>query len=308
MRIPLVATNDLHYTSPVRTPRPTTSCCASRRDATVDEPGPLPVRRRRVLPQVARGDGSRTRPLSTKRSTGRSTSPRCATSSCRSASCSFPDFVPPDGSSLDALPATAGQRGRAPACTAIRSRERFKSGLDYELDRHRTDGVRRLLPDRRRRRQLGEGQRDPRRPRPRFGRRNHHVLTAWASRRSTRSVTASSSSASSTRSAGRCRTSTSTSTSVTAARSSVPQAEVRRGPRRADRDVRDDQGEERDPRCSARARLPVRHRATGSRRCSRVRCSARTRPWRTASRVEGLQVDLRLQRGRRAPESVLRGD
>ena len=39
----------------------------------------------------------------------------------------------------------------------------------------------------------------------------------------------------------------------------VPAAEVRRGPRRADRHVRDDQGQVRDPRLRPRARLPVRH-------------------------------------------------
>ena len=83
--------------------------------------------------------------------------------------------------------------------------------------RHRQDGLPRLLPRHGRPVPLRQGDRHPRRPGPRLGRRLAGGLRAARSPTSTRSSTSCCSSASSTPSASRCPTSTSTSTSAGAA-------------------------------------------------------------------------------------------
>ena len=111
--------------------------------------------------------------------------------------------------------------------------------------RDRRDGLRRLLPHRLGLRQVRQGQRHRRRPRPRVGRRLHRQLRPGASPTSTRSSTTCCSSASSTRGARACPTSTWTSawraarkssttwrasTAATAWRRSSPSAPWRRAP------------------------------------------------------------------------------
>ena len=96
--------------------------------------------------------------------------------------------------------------GRGPPAGRVRGR------------RHRPDGVPRLLPGRGRLHQLGQAERHPGRSRPRLRAPDRWPPTPCASPTSTRCDTGSSSSGSSTRTGSRCPTSTWTSMSVGAVR------------------------------------------------------------------------------------------
>ena len=127
----------------------------------------------------------------------------------------LPAFPTPDGVTIDEL---LWQRGRIRAGPTLREARpqgraisrAIASGSRSRSD-HRADGLRRLLPDRRRLHQLGAS-----RTACRWGPGAARARARWsptrsASPTSTRSSTTCCSSASSTRSACRCRTSTSTS-------------------------------------------------------------------------------------------------
>ena len=109
--------------------------------------------------------------------------------------------------------ARAAARGSCipmPPC-ASGSAPRYRERLEFETDDHHADGLRRLLPDRRRLHQLGEAQRRAGRARAAARARARSSRTRSASPTSTRCATTCCSSASSIPSACRCPTSTSTS-------------------------------------------------------------------------------------------------
>ncbi len=94
--------------------------------------------------------------------------------------------------------------------------QRYRDRLERRTRLHQADGLPRLLPDRRRLHQLGQGSRHPGRSGPRLGRRLAWSPTPSASPTSTRSPTTCCSSASSIRNASPCPISTSTSASTAA--------------------------------------------------------------------------------------------
>jgi hypothetical protein len=131
----------------------------------------------------------------------------------------LPDFPTPPGVTLDEhlkREAASGLEARLeilypdPCRSRIEAR-RISRAPPIRDEDHRADGLRRLLPDRRRLHQLGKAKRRSRRSRPGFGRRGRSSPTRSASPTSIRCATVSSSSGCSTPSGSRCRTSTSTS-------------------------------------------------------------------------------------------------
>ena len=123
--------------------------------------------------------------------------------------------------------ATCSSRGARRACRAHRAAAlraktpRYRERLEFEIQHHRPDGLRRLLPDRRRLHQLGEGA-----TACRWGPGAARARARWSPTRSAsptsiRCATTCCSSASSTRSACRCPTSTSTSARTGATGSST---------------------------------------------------------------------------------------
>ena len=101
--------------------------------------------------------------------------------------------------------ALSGSRGARREARRVRRAPRLRD------DDHRADGLRRLLPDRRRLHQLGEAQRRAGRPGPRLGRGLARRVLARHHRSRSAALRRCCSSASSIPSACRCRTSTSTS-------------------------------------------------------------------------------------------------
>ena len=128
------------------------------------------------------------------------------------------------GAEEEAAARRGGRRARSPA--ARRSgrpapgarRPRLSRAAGLRARRHQQDGLRRLLPDRRRVHRLGQGARHPGRTRPRFGRWFSGRPGRSPSPTSIRCASACCSSASSTPSGCRCRTSTSTSARTAATR------------------------------------------------------------------------------------------
>ena len=141
----------------------------------------------------------------------------------------LPAFPTPHGVSLDDYLAAEAARGpRAAAREAVpdaaareRHAPRYRERLDFEIEDHRADGLRRLLPDRRRLHQLGEDERRAGRARAAARARARWSPTRSASPTSIRCATTCCSSASSIPSACRCPTSTSTSARTGATASSI---------------------------------------------------------------------------------------
>ena len=141
----------------------------------------------------------------------------------------LPDFPTPPGVTLDEHlrdEAAAGLERRLallypdPA-TRDAQAARVRRAARVRDDDHRADGLRRLLPDRRRLHQLGEEQRRAGRAGPRLGRRLARRVRARHHRSRSAALRARCSSASSIPSACRCRTSTSTSARTAATASST---------------------------------------------------------------------------------------
>ena len=183
-----------------------------------EEPGPLAVRRGGVLLQDARGDGAR---LPGPR--GRAAAQPRGGGALQRRARAGPD--PPaavPGARRPRrvrLPRRAVREGARQAVRRVHARARRAPPVRAEDDPR--DGVRRLLPDRRRLHRLREAERRLGRPRPRLRRRARSPRTASRSPTSTRCATGSSSSGSSTRPARTCPTWTSTSRSRAGSASST---------------------------------------------------------------------------------------
>ena len=173
--------------------------------------GPHALRQRRVLPQVAREEmDERFADYPGACDATVEIAERC------DVSLEFGGYL------LPALPGAGRARPRTATCASSASRAsraatapipapEVQRAPRVRARRHRRDGLRRLLPHRLGLRQVRQGQRHRRRPRPRLGGGQHRRATRSASPTSTRSSTTCSSSASSTRGARACPTSTWTS-------------------------------------------------------------------------------------------------
>ena len=167
--LPLVATNPAAYADPALPRR-------ARRDAVHCQLGLCRKRRPRDL--VAPTPGSRTaaamagvvrrfarsaREHRGHRAALRGRRRRSASRSCRAwATTRTSSFARDAHAGLDVRLAGRSRRGRAP---------RYRERLDYRARRHHRHGLCRLLPDRRRLHQMGEGERHSGRAGPRLGRR-----------------------------------------------------------------------------------------------------------------------------------------
>ena len=164
LAIPLVATNDLHYTKRRGRQGPRG---AALRPVRLDPDGPQPVqvRRRRVLPQDPRA----------RCATCSASCPRPATTPCSSPSAATSRSSRARAATCRGSPARRA-RTRSPgssrrssaACEAAtpRASRTYAHGAGALRDRrHPREGLRRLLPRRRRLHQLGQGQRHPGRSR-----------------------------------------------------------------------------------------------------------------------------------------------
>ena len=214
--LPLLATNDLHYTLRRRRRRPRGAAVrADRQDA--GRPEPVPVRRARdFYLKTAAEMRAIWSELPEACDNTLLIAERCDVQFAEGADL-MPRFPVPDGGDRG----VAGWSRRSSAGW----HERFPDGVpdahrkqaDVRGRRHLPDGLPRLLPGHRRPRALRQGERHPGRPGPRLGGRRRRSPTRWASPSSTRSSTGCCSSGSSTPSASRCPTSTWTSTSAGAA-------------------------------------------------------------------------------------------
>ena len=217
---------------------------------------------------MARGLPGRAR----RRSATRSRSPRAATSSSSSDATSSPCIRPRRGRNAGGGPRAGRARGarRAPERRAGRSARdaadepAVRRAARLRARRHQADGLRRLLPDRRRLHQLGEGAGHPGRARPRLGggqpRRVGLRITDLDPIEHDAALRALPQSRAQLDARHRRRL------LLRAPRRGDPlrAREVRRGSRRADHHVRNAEGEAGDQGRRARARVHVRARPTGS--------------------------------------------
>ena len=188
--LPLVATNDLHYTT--RRGRQGARGAAVR--AVRLDPGrpePVQVRRRRLLPQVRRARCAHLwRELPEACDNTLLIAERCEVVLHRGRGPVHAALPLPEGENEAVL---VRQGGRDAACT-----QRYPGGIpddvrkqaDYETEVIIAHGLPRLLPRRRRLHQLGQGQRHPGRPGPWLRRRLDGAPTPCASPTSTRCSTA----------------------------------------------------------------------------------------------------------------------
>ena len=186
--LPMVATNDLHYTQRRRRRRARGAAVrAVRQDD--GRPEPVQVRRRRLLPQVAGRDalavGRQVRPARGLRQhpADRRALPTSTFNESRQLHAAVPGARRGDRGVL------VRQGGRARACTHRypgRHPGRGPQAGRLRGRRHRPDGLPRLLPGRRRLHQLGQGERHPGRPGPRLRRRLAWPPTRCGSPTSTR--------------------------------------------------------------------------------------------------------------------------
>ena len=188
--LPLVATNDLHYTTPGgRAGARGAAVRAVRLDA--GRPEPVQVRRRRLLPQVA---------ASEMREVWRELPEACDNTLLIAERCDG-QLHRGRGPLHAAVPGARRARPRSPgssrrssaACTGATpaaSRDDVRKRAEYETEVICSEGLRGLLPGGRRLHQLGQGQRHPGRPGPRLRRRRRCARTRWGSPTSTRSSTA----------------------------------------------------------------------------------------------------------------------
>ena len=183
------------------------------------EPEPLEVRDRPLLLQDAGGDGARL-PRPRRRDAPHARGRRALQRRDRARP--DPAAEVPDARRPRRLrvPRRAVREGRSRSATA-RSTPELRERLQFELKTIKRDGLRGLLPDRRRLRRLREAQRRSASARAAARPPARSSRTASRSPTSTRSATTSSSSASSTRAASRCPTWTSTSPSPAASASST---------------------------------------------------------------------------------------
>ena len=209
-----------------------------------------------------------------------------ATSSSSSASYQFPVFQVPRGRHARGRSSSAT---RAPGSTSAwtrcahaggwtrRAGARLRGAARDRARRHQADGLRRLLPDRRRLHQLGEAPGHPGRPGPRLGGRQPGGLGAAHHRPRPDPVQPALRALPQSRAQVDARHRRRL--LLRAARRGDPlrAREVRRGPRRADHHLRDAEGEGGDQGRRPRPRLHLRrdrpHRQALSRRRSRARTS-----------------------------------
>ncbi len=168
--LPLVATNDLHYT---RAEDATRALGAALRAVRLDDgrPQPVQVRRRRVLPQDRRprcGDLWRDCPEACDNTLRHRRAVRRASS--REGGNLMPRFPVPDGESEQSWFVKEVERGLHHRYPARHPGPRPPAGGVRDR-RHRRDGLPGLLPGRRRLHQLGQGARHPGRPGPWLRRR-----------------------------------------------------------------------------------------------------------------------------------------
>ena len=224
--IPLVATADAHYVkredakahevlmciASGKTLRGSASACGTTRTGSTS---PAPDEMAAALPDMPRGD--RTTPCA---------SPRCATSSSRSASRSCPRFQVPDGVTRgrlhrEARAARGSTRASARSTASYpHDRDAYRAAARAGARRHPEDGVLAATSSSSRTSSTGRSSTTSRSARAAARARARSSRGRCASPTSTRSAGTCSSSASSTPSACRCRTSTSTSARTGATRSS----------------------------------------------------------------------------------------
>ncbi len=167
--LPLVATNDLHYTHAARRDQPRGPALrAVRLDPR--RPEPLQVRRRRVLPEVGRARCASSSATTPRPATTRCSSPSAARSSSTPSANYMPRFPVPEGETEDTWFVKEVETGLHVPLPGRHPRRGARAGRLRDR-RHPADGLPRLLPRRRRLHQLVEGQRHPGRPGPRLGRR-----------------------------------------------------------------------------------------------------------------------------------------
>ena len=147
--VPLVATNDLHYTlrSDAK-PHDVLLCIQQQKLQTRSEAAA--VRRRGVLPEERRRRCDTSSPSSPRRATTRCGSRNASSSTCGSETARrrdqryhLPRFETAGRQAPRRVPARARRPGRAPLGTAPRSRPTSAERIDDELGRHHADGLRR---------------------------------------------------------------------------------------------------------------------------------------------------------------------
>ena len=217
LRLPVVATHPVQFLDAARTSRRTRRACASP-GLRAGRPAPAARFHARAVLQDPGGDGASCSPTCRRRwrtaSRSRALQPRARARQEPAAAVSDARTAWPRR--LSAQPGArraSSAAGRAVSrCGAARAQApRYRERLEFEIETIIADGLRRLLPDRRRLHQLGEAQRRAGRPGARLGRGLAGRLLARASPTSIRCATTCCSSASSIPSACRCPTSTSTS-------------------------------------------------------------------------------------------------
>ena len=252
-----VATNDLHYT---HARRRRGARGAAVRAVRLDDgrPQPVQVRRRRLLPQDRRrrcaqlwrehARGLRQHPAD-RRALRRRRSPRAPT--C------MPRFPVPGGRDRGVLVRQGGRARparRYPAASPTTCRKQ----AEYEVGVIMPDGLPRLLPRRRRLHQLGQGQRHPGRPRPRLGRRLDGRLRAADHRPRPARARPDLRAVPQPRARLDARLRHRLRRAPPRRGDPLRHREVRRGPGRADRHLRHDQGQAGGQGLRAGPRLPVR--------------------------------------------------
>ena len=216
LQLPLVATNDLHYSTAADAAAHEVLLCVQT-GATMADANRFKFE----------GDGYYLKSPAEMRALFAELPEACDNTLAIAERCDI-SFTEGNGTYMPRYPCPPGenedswfvQGGRAGAAGALSGRgSRRGAGAGGVRDRgHPAQGLRRVLPGRRRLHQLGQEPRDPGRPGPRLGCRARSPRTRCGSPTWTRWSTACCSSGSSTPSGCRCRTSTSTSTSVGGAR------------------------------------------------------------------------------------------
>ena len=176
-----------------------------------EEPEPLEVRDERVLLQDRRTRWRSTSPGTRTRCAGRSRSPSAATSRSSSGRILLPKFPTPEGRDAFDYLVELCEKGLAKRYGKVDAGARRAPPVRAQDDPR--DGLRRLLPDRRRTSSRSRGATASRSARAAAAPPARSPPTASGSRTSTRCATASCSSGSSTRPARTCPTWTSTSPS-----------------------------------------------------------------------------------------------
>ncbi len=254
--LPLVATNDLHYTFPTDAEAHEVLLCVQT-GKTLADPGRFRFDARDFYLKSAAEMRALWSELPEACDSTLAIAERCEVSFAEGRDL-MPRFRCPGGGDRGVL---AGQGGRARAGAAVPGRGPRPAPHPGAVRgrRHRPDGLPRLLPGRRRPVQVRQGEPDPGRARPRVGRRRgdrvrpgDHRARPDQARAGVRAVPQPRAHLDAGHRPGLRR-------APALGHDPVRDREVRRGAGRADHHVRHDQGEGRGQGRRPRARLPLRH-------------------------------------------------